>query len=348
MCQTLIELHRPDARTLVDFGCGTGRDLEILAKRFECIGVDLQPGLVDYAHQARPGLDIRTGDMRTARLGSRMDVVTCMGNSLAYVHDNNDIGQVFATFAAHARPGALLVLCSPVAPITRTEPTTATVDTPTGSATVTIRHTWDLRAQTNTIHRHWMLPSGDEVRDEIRRRVLFPANWNATRRTPASRSWTCSTAQGKGLPAPPRTQWRDTAGDDRRDGKRHQRQRRAARESGEGRGGAHLNRGRGPSGPSPHPSRRAAGQRAWRGASCGSGAVVRRGVPRGGGWRPRRSGRPGAEPGRRGQPIAAGRRDGGREGFLRRSGRRGGDSDPRTRERGHRPCRRAPVASGNA
>lgn len=174
MCQTLIELHRPDARTLVDFGCGTGRDLEILAQRFECIGVDLQPGMVDYAHRARPGLDIRTGDMRTARLGSRMDMVTCMGNSLAYVHDNNDIGQVFATFAAHARPGALLVLCSPVAPITRTEPTTAKVDTPTGSASVTIRHTWDLRTQINTMHRHWMLPSGDEARDEIRRRVLFP------------------------------------------------------------------------------------------------------------------------------------------------------------------------------
>jgi SAM-dependent methyltransferase len=174
MCQTLIDSHGPNARTLVDFGCGTGRDLEILAKRFECIGVDLQPGLVDYAHRGRPELDIRTGDMRTVRLGERMDVVTCMGNSLAYVHDNEEIGQVFATFAAHARPGALLVLCSPVAPITRTEPTTATVDTPRGPAAVTVRHEWDLRTQINTMHRHWVLPSGDEARDEIRRRVLFP------------------------------------------------------------------------------------------------------------------------------------------------------------------------------
>ncbi|WP_055531807.1 methyltransferase domain-containing protein [Streptomyces graminilatus] len=174
MCQILIESHRPDARTLVDFGCGTGRDLEILAKRFECVGVDLQPGMVDYARKARPGLDIRTGDMRTARLGARMDVVTCMGNSLAYVHDNEAISQVFATFAAHARPEALLVLCSPVAPITRTEPITATVDTPRGPATVSVRHTWDLRTQINTMHRHWVLPSGEEARDEIRRRVLFP------------------------------------------------------------------------------------------------------------------------------------------------------------------------------
>jgi hypothetical protein len=31
-----------------------------------------------------------------------------------------------------------------------------------------------LRTQINTMHRHWVLPSGDEARDEIRRRVLFP------------------------------------------------------------------------------------------------------------------------------------------------------------------------------
>lgn len=62
----------------------------------------------------------------------------------------------------------------PVAPITRSEPNTATVDTPRGPATVTIRHEWDLRTQINTMHRHWVLPSGDEARDEIRRRVLFP------------------------------------------------------------------------------------------------------------------------------------------------------------------------------
>ncbi|MGW2322395.1 class I SAM-dependent methyltransferase [Streptomyces sp. NPDC001680] len=173
-CQTLIELHRPDAETLVDFGCGTGRDLEILAKRFECIGVDLQPGMVDYARRTRPELDIRVGDMRTVRLRKRVDVVTCMGNSLAYVHGNKEISQVFATFAAHARPGTLLVLCSPVAPITRPEPISATVDTPRGPATVTIRHEWELRTQINTMHRHWVLPSGDKAQDEIRRRVLFP------------------------------------------------------------------------------------------------------------------------------------------------------------------------------
>ncbi|MFB7504821.1 hypothetical protein [Streptomyces broussonetiae] len=47
---------------------------------------------------------------------------------------------------------------------------------PRGPATVTIQiqHEWHLRTQINTMHRHWVLPSGDEARDQIRRRVLFP------------------------------------------------------------------------------------------------------------------------------------------------------------------------------
>ncbi|SMF06148.1 trans-aconitate 2-methyltransferase [Streptomyces sp. Amel2xC10] len=173
-CLSLIERYRPEARTLVDFGCGTGRDLEVLAERFECVGVDLQPGMVGHARRVRPELDIRVGDMRTARLGRRADVVTCVGNSLAYVHDDEEISQVFATFAAHARPGALLVLCSPVAPVSRTGPTTAAVDTPEGPATVTVRYVWDPRTRIDTMYRHWALPSGAEAEDVILRRVLFP------------------------------------------------------------------------------------------------------------------------------------------------------------------------------
>ncbi|MFJ4772470.1 hypothetical protein ACIP88_25735 [Streptomyces uncialis] len=65
-------------------------------------------------------------------------------------------------------------MCSPIAPITRIGPTTATVDTPGGPAAVTVRHSWDLRTRINTTHRHWALPSGDEARDKIPRRVLFP------------------------------------------------------------------------------------------------------------------------------------------------------------------------------
>lgn len=174
ICQALIDRHCPEARTLLDFGCGTGRDLEPMAQRFDCIGIDLQPGLVDYARHTRSELDLRVGDMRTVRLGCTADVLVCLGNSLAYVHENADLRATFQTFAAHAHRHTLLVLCSPVAPIQSPSPQQARVETRLGPATVTISYEWDLRTQINTMRRHWMFDSGEECHDAIRRRVLGP------------------------------------------------------------------------------------------------------------------------------------------------------------------------------
>lgn len=174
ICRALIDQHAPAARTLLDFGCGTGRDLELLAQRFDCVGVDLQPRLADYARRTHPELDVRVGDMRTVRLGHTADVLTCLGNSLSYAHGNREVQAAFETFAAHAHRDTLLVLCSPVAPIESTSPQQARVETRLGTATVTIAHEWDLRTQINTMRRHWVFDSGEEANDTIRRRILGP------------------------------------------------------------------------------------------------------------------------------------------------------------------------------
>ncbi|MGW0910955.1 class I SAM-dependent methyltransferase [Streptomyces sp. NPDC002784] len=174
ICQALIDRYSPEARTLLDFGCGTGRNLQLLARRFDCIGIDLQPGLVDYGRHTRSELDLRVGDMRTVRLGCTADVLVCLGNSLAYVHENADLQATFQTFAAHAHRHTLLVLCSPVAPIQSPSPQQARVETRLGPATVTIGYEWDLRTQINTMRRHWVFDSGEEYHDAIRRRVLGP------------------------------------------------------------------------------------------------------------------------------------------------------------------------------
>ncbi|WP_432079445.1 class I SAM-dependent methyltransferase [Streptomyces sp. YPW6] len=173
-CKNLIERHAPEAASLIDFGCGTGRDMALLSQRYSCVGVDLQPAMVEHARLVRPALDVRLGDMRTVRLQERADVGVCLGNSLAYVHDNDGVSQVFDTFAAHVRPGGLLVLCSPVWPVLREETMRTEIVLPEGVAQIAVTYAWDLRTQINTMHRVWSLPSGIEVEDEIHRRVLFP------------------------------------------------------------------------------------------------------------------------------------------------------------------------------
>ncbi|WP_328617218.1 class I SAM-dependent methyltransferase [Amycolatopsis sp. NBC_00355] len=174
-CEELVDTFGPaNARTLVDFGCGTGRDLDRLAKRFDCMGVDALPPMVDYAARERPHLDIRQGDVRSWRLGRTVDVITALGNLLSYLHDNTDLQQAFDTFATHAHPGTLLILDTPIAPIEAEKPTGSRVDTADLHADVTITYTWDLRTQINTMHRHWRHDDGREEHDEIPRRILGP------------------------------------------------------------------------------------------------------------------------------------------------------------------------------
>lgn len=70
LCEKLIGLHgSAGAQTVLDFGCGTGQELAYLAGRFEVVGVDLQPRMIDYARQVRPDLDLRVG--RHARFPAR-------------------------------------------------------------------------------------------------------------------------------------------------------------------------------------------------------------------------------------------------------------------------------------
>jgi SAM-dependent methyltransferase len=169
--EAICREHAPQARTLLDFGCGTGRDLEYLATRFDCVGVDVQPQMVAHAHEVRPHLDIRTGDMRDFRLGRTVDVITCLGNSLAYVHEDDDLAAVFATFAAHAQPGTLLVISTLTEPVL-IEPRTHWVETADLRGEVTISYAWDEAERVNTMRRVWRLEDGTRSEDCLRRRVM--------------------------------------------------------------------------------------------------------------------------------------------------------------------------------
>lgn len=182
LCEELIDLHGiASARTLLDLGCGTARDLEHLAARYTCTGVDLQPQMIAYARQVRPGLDLRVGDLRTFRLGYPVDVVTCLGNALAYIHDNAGLRAAFATFAAHAHAGTLLILQLPVAPslpaVSGAPPRTTRADAL--DAEVTLSYIWDLRAQVETMYRTYRFDDGHTEQDTIARRVLGPCELDA-------------------------------------------------------------------------------------------------------------------------------------------------------------------------
>lgn len=111
---TLRELIEANARrpvqTLLDVACGTGAHLAHLAQDYQCIGLDLSPGLLEAARAKLPGVTFVQGDMRDFSLGQSFDAVVCLFSAIGYVETVDGLRQAVAAMARHVAPGGLLLL----------------------------------------------------------------------------------------------------------------------------------------------------------------------------------------------------------------------------------------------
>lgn len=101
---------RSGGRTWLDVGCGTGRHLEFLRRTHRVVGVDVSPEMLRIARRRLPGARLVRGDMRTFHLGETFDVVSCLFSAIGHLRTVRDLRATFRNFAAHLRPGGLLIV----------------------------------------------------------------------------------------------------------------------------------------------------------------------------------------------------------------------------------------------
>lgn len=106
----LIQQHAPQAKSLLDVACGTGKHLEFLQHRYACSGLDLNPGLLAVAHKRCPTVPLHHADMTDFQLPAAFDVVACLFSSIGYVQTVENLRKAVACFTRHLNPGGLLVL----------------------------------------------------------------------------------------------------------------------------------------------------------------------------------------------------------------------------------------------
>jgi SAM-dependent methyltransferase len=106
----LIGERVPEARTLLDVACGTGKHLELLRAHFDVAGLDLDPALLAIALERLPGVELHEADMTDFDLGRRFDVVTCLFSSIGYVLTRERLDAAVAAMARHLEPGGLLIV----------------------------------------------------------------------------------------------------------------------------------------------------------------------------------------------------------------------------------------------
>jgi SAM-dependent methyltransferase len=104
-----IDRFRPDARTLLELGCGTGSVLARLPGVPDLTGLDASPAMLAVARAKVPGARLVEGDMQAPALGERFDVVACVFDSLNHLRSFAAWEAVFAAAADHLHGDGLFV-----------------------------------------------------------------------------------------------------------------------------------------------------------------------------------------------------------------------------------------------
>ncbi len=108
----LLQRLAPQARTILDLGCGAGRHAADLTEDhgYEVDGLDLEPGFVEIAQKRCPKGRFFTGDMADFQLGRRYDLVLCLFSSIGYVKTRARLASTAAAIRDHLNPGGFAII----------------------------------------------------------------------------------------------------------------------------------------------------------------------------------------------------------------------------------------------
>lgn len=131
------------ASTLLDIGCGGGKNVLNLKREFNVTGLDLSSIMLDQAKGLNPDCTFIHGDMRTFRLGRTFDVVL-MDDAISHMNCRADFVAAFNTAHVHLNTGGVLIATPDVTVETfRQNKTTTTPATRDGLDVVFIENVYD-------------------------------------------------------------------------------------------------------------------------------------------------------------------------------------------------------------
>ncbi len=105
----IIHARAPEARTLLDVGCGTGAHLAAFeALGFACRGLDADAKMVALARARCPEMEIDFGDMVTFDLQERFDAIVALFGTTGYARIPARLSQTIERLAAHLAPGGVV------------------------------------------------------------------------------------------------------------------------------------------------------------------------------------------------------------------------------------------------
>ena len=99
--------QRPTS-TLLDVGCGGGKNILNLKESFRVTGLDLSPTMLAQAKELNPECEFIQGDMRAFQLDRTFDAIL-MDDAISYMSRRADFEAAFGTAFRHLNIGGVLV-----------------------------------------------------------------------------------------------------------------------------------------------------------------------------------------------------------------------------------------------
>jgi len=108
---SIIKKHVPNARTMLELGCGTGRyTAEFSRMGYRVHGVDLSEEMILEARRVQnDNISLSCGDARTVRLSVKFDVVAALFHVMSYQTSNDDVLNTLVTMKEHLGPGGIAI-----------------------------------------------------------------------------------------------------------------------------------------------------------------------------------------------------------------------------------------------
>ena len=113
-----IRVHAPQAKSILELGCGTGAHAEHLAHLgFVVVGVDMSETMLTRAEARKAKLPKEVGsrltfvhgDVRSIRTGQTYDAVISLFHVMSYQTTNADLEETFTTAATHLSIGGVFM-----------------------------------------------------------------------------------------------------------------------------------------------------------------------------------------------------------------------------------------------
>src|SRR6516225_3498473 len=104
-----IRAAKPDAKKVLELGCGTGSILKYLQDAYEVCGLDISGKMLSVAHAKVPRSKLFRQDMVDFRIDDRFDVIFSVFDSINHVRRFSDWKKVFARVRRHLLPGGCFI-----------------------------------------------------------------------------------------------------------------------------------------------------------------------------------------------------------------------------------------------